>query len=74
MIWPAESIYGDSWGGSELPLEVLHFELMREMGWTWRELQDTPAYVVRYCTDLMMIRRDAEAKQIEKAQREARRA
>jgi hypothetical protein len=57
-----------------MPLEVLHFELMREMGWSFAQLQETPAYVVRYCTDLMLIRRQAEADQAERQQREAQRA
>jgi hypothetical protein len=51
---------------------LLHFELMREMGWSWADLQGAPAYVVRYCTDLMTIRRQAEADQAERQQREAK--
>lgn len=35
---------------------------MREMGWTFRELQETPVYVRRFCTDCMVIRRQAEAR------------
>ena len=31
------------------------------MGWTWRDLQDTPIYVRRYTWDLLCARRDAEA-------------
>lgn len=73
MIWPAESIYGGTWGSGEMPAEVLHFELMREMGWTWRDLQATPAYVIRYCADLMMIRRNAEAEQVERSRQESER-
>lgn len=30
------------------------------MGWSWRELQDTPWYVRRYTWDLMVARRQAE--------------
>lgn len=56
-----------------MPTEVLHYELMREMGWSWDDLERTPAYVVRYCSDLMMIRRQAEADQMEKQQRGAQR-
>lgn len=44
---------------------------MREMGWSFAELQQTPPYVIRYCTDLMFIRREAEAEQAERQQREA---
>jgi hypothetical protein len=50
-----------------MPPEVLHFELMREMGWSFAQLQETPAYVVRYCTDLMLIRREAEAEHARKS-------
>jgi hypothetical protein len=57
-----------------MPLEVQHFELMREMGWSWHDLEEAPAYVVRYCTDLMFVRRQAEADQAERQQREAQRA
>lgn len=56
-----------------MPLEVLHFELMREMGWSFGELMATPSYVLRYCIDLMMIRRNAEAEQADKQRREAER-
>jgi hypothetical protein len=51
----------------------VHYELMREMHWSWSDLQDAPAYVVRYCTDLMNVRREAEAEQAEKQRREAER-
>jgi hypothetical protein len=73
VIWPAESIYGGTWGSDGAPLEVLHFELMREMGWTFADLMATPAYVTRYCTDLMLIRRQAEADQAERQQQDAER-
>lgn len=35
---------------------------MREMGWSWPELQQAPPYVRRFCTDFMVIRRQAEAR------------
>lgn len=35
---------------------------MREMGWTFAELQETPVYVRGYCQDFMVIRRQAEAR------------
>ena len=57
-----------------MPPELLHFELMREMGWSWADLQEAPPYVRRYCTDLMTIRRQAEADAAERASKEARRA
>lgn len=53
-----------------MPLEVQHFELMREMGWSFDQLMATPAYVVRYCTDLMFIRREAEAREMEQARKQ----
>jgi hypothetical protein len=34
---------------------------MREMGWSWTDLQATPHYVKRFCVDCMLIRRRAEA-------------
>lgn len=40
---------------------------MREMGWTWGELQATPAYVQRFCWDLSQIRHQAEARANEQA-------
>lgn len=43
------------------------------MGWSWDDLERTPAYVVRYCVDLMFIRREAEAEEMERQQREAQR-
>lgn len=35
---------------------------MLETGWTWQELQNTPAYVVEYTWDLLQIRREAARK------------
>lgn len=72
MLWPAESIYEGTWLSGPPPQELVDFELMREMGWTWQELQQTPAYVRRYCGDLLAARREAEAKAIEREQRKAR--
>jgi hypothetical protein len=46
---------------------------MREMGWSWPDLEATPVYVRRFCTDLLWIRRQAEADDAEKARREASR-
>jgi hypothetical protein len=42
---------------------------MREMGWTWQELEDTPWYVRRFTSDLLMARREAENAAQEKANR-----
>jgi hypothetical protein len=34
---------------------------MREMGWSWQEMQATPVYVRMYCWEISQIRRSAEA-------------
>ena len=44
------------------------------MKWSWRDLQATPAYVRRYCWDLLQARRQAEADANERAREEAKRA
>ena len=36
------------------------------MGWSWTELQDTPLYVRRFCWDLLLIKRKAEAEALNK--------
>lgn len=41
----------------DLPQEFRDFELMREMHWSWRDLQATPMYVRRYCWDLTLASR-----------------
>jgi hypothetical protein len=46
---------------------------MREMGWSWDDLEATPMYVRRFCSDLLWLRRQAEAEEIKKAEREASR-
>ncbi|MEV8523128.1 hypothetical protein AB0451_03070 [Streptomyces sp. NPDC052000] len=60
MIWPAESIYEGTWSSGPAPEEVVDFEIMREMGWSWRDLEATPIYVRRYVWDLILARRQAE--------------
>lgn len=40
-----------------MPQELVDYELMREMGWSWPDLEAAPPYVRRFCTDLMTIRR-----------------
>lgn len=32
------------------------------MGWTFAELQATPAYVRRYCIDFLLMRAEAQAR------------
>lgn len=36
---------------------------MREMRWSWRELQDTPMYVRRFTWDCITAKREAEEEQ-----------
>ncbi|MEV5944450.1 hypothetical protein [Streptomyces sp. NPDC051994] len=60
MIWPAESIYEGTWASGPAPEEFVDFEVMREMGWSWQDLETTPIYVRRYVWDLLLARRQAE--------------
>ncbi|TQF04757.1 hypothetical protein E6W39_24190 [Kitasatospora acidiphila] len=69
MIWAAESIYDGTWSSGPPPEELVDFEVMREMGWSWQELQDTPFYVRRFTWDLICTRREAERSANEKAAR-----
>jgi hypothetical protein len=69
VLWAAESIYDGTWSSGPPPDEVVDFELMLAMGWTWQELQDTPWYVRRYTWDLMATRRQAEQDAQERAHR-----
>ncbi len=66
MLWPAESIYDGTWGSGAGPPELADYEIMREMGWSWADLEATPAYVRRYCSDFTAIRRRIEAEAIER--------
>jgi hypothetical protein len=43
---------------------------MREMHWSWEDLQGTPPYVKRFCNDLTAIRRRIHAEAAERAQRQ----
>lgn len=42
-----------------MPAEIRDFELMggADIAWSWREYQETPLYVRRFCWDLMVIKR-----------------
>jgi hypothetical protein len=42
---------------------------MKEMGWSWSDLEATPMYVRRFCADLMGIRRKCEADHMRRSQR-----
>lgn len=46
---------------------MFDFELMLGMRWSWQELEATPAYVRRYCWDLLQARRTAEQEANERA-------
>lgn len=74
MLTAAESIYEGTWGSGAPPQELVDFELMREMKWSWTDLQSTPAYVRRYSWDLLQARRQAEHDANERATAEAKRA
>lgn len=67
MLLVAESIYDGTWASGPPPGELVDFELMRYMGWSWQELQATPMYVRRYTWDLMNRREEALADQQKKA-------
>ena len=60
MIWPAESIYDGTWSSGPPPDELVDFELMQEFGWTWQQLQDTPAYVRSFTWDFLAAKRAAQ--------------
>lgn len=41
-----------------------------EIAWSWRELQETPAYVERFCWDLRSIKLRCMAERQERASRQ----
>jgi hypothetical protein len=45
---------------------------MLGMQWSWRDLEDTPPYVRRYCWDFLMARRTAENEANERELRKAK--
>jgi hypothetical protein len=67
VLFVAESLYDGTWGGGPVPAEIVDFELMRAMGWSWADLEATPLYVRRYCWDLLQARNEAEAAAYERA-------
>jgi len=73
VLWPAESVYDGTWSSGPPPDELVDFEVMREMGWTWGELQRTPFYVRRFTWDLILTRRQAEHDAQERANRRSER-
>jgi hypothetical protein len=60
-----ESIYAGTWSSGAPPEEFIDFLLMHPvdgMGWSWDELQNTPAYVRRYCSDFLHARLEARGR------------
>jgi hypothetical protein len=45
--------------------------LMERMRWSWDDLQNTPAYVRRYCVDFLGIRARVQAEAAERRQRQS---
>ena len=60
-------MYGGTWASGDVPPELVDFELMRTMKWSWDQLQATPHYVRRFCWDLIQSRNQAEHARIEAA-------
>lgn len=56
-----------------MPEELRDFELMgaENIAWSWRELQETPAYVERFTWDLLSIKRRCMAERQERASRQS---
>jgi hypothetical protein len=70
VLLPVESVLEGTWGGGEpVPEEFADFELMREMHWTFEQLQATPPYVQAFCSDFISMTRQAEHAAQEKANR-----
>jgi hypothetical protein len=40
-----------------------------DLAWSWRELQETPVYVKRFCLDLLAIKRRVIKEKTERANR-----
>lgn len=53
-------MYDGTWSSGPVPDELADFEVMREMHWSWAELQATPPYIRRFCWDFTLARRKAE--------------
>lgn len=65
-----ESIIEGNWASGAPPEEFIDFQLMREMRWTYQELQDTPMHVRQYAWDYLTRERavaDAQAKKAARA-------
>lgn len=60
-------MYEGTWSSGPVPGELADFEVMREMHWSWDQLQATPEYVRRYCWDFTLARRAAEQASADRA-------
>lgn len=45
---------------------------MREMGWTWAELEATPIYIRQVCAALISVENEVRKTQHDRAEREAK--
>jgi hypothetical protein len=66
-----ESIIEGTWGSGEPPREFIDVQVMREMHWSWTDLQATPPDVQQYAWDVIMRERavaDARARKAARAQ------
>lgn len=63
-------MFDGTWQGSEpLPAELRDFILCHPdgMGWSWADLRATPAYVRRFCWDILAIRLRVQADNAERS-------
>jgi hypothetical protein len=73
LLTDTESIFEGTWSSGEPPAAFIDFQVMREMHWTFRELQETPIEVRTYAWDAIRKERAAQHAQIEKQKRAAER-
>lgn len=64
---PVESILDGTWASGPAPPEWVDFVLMHRMPWSWRELQETPMYVRRYCWDFLNAIAEQEQRENDRA-------
>lgn len=69
VLWPVESIIEGTWGSGQPPKEFYDFLLMREMHWSWDQLNETPPYVQRYSFDFIQAIFEQERSDADKANR-----
>lgn len=46
---------------------------MRQMRWSWEQLQQTPMYVRRYCLDFLVMVNEQQDREMERERRKAKR-